>query len=145
MLELDGPRADISFWWSFGFDVHLTNSRLSGQNVESTPLAESAAADDFRQHLLDLDRNPVAIDQHDTRRNRQCVGEDLDFVRLGGVEFDDGATAQPHDLMNRHRRGSKHHHEVDADFIEGWHRTDYHTDKSKIAYSKITTLWLADG
>ena len=111
----------------------------------STPLAESATADDFRQHLLDFDRNPVAIDQHDTRRNRQRVGEDLDFVGFGGVEFDDGAAGKPHDLMNRHRGGSENHHEVDADFIEGWHRTDYHTDKSKIAYSKITTLWLADG
>ena len=49
------------------------------------------------------------------------VGEDLDLVRLGGVEFDDGAPAQTHYLMDRHRRGPEDHHEVDADFIEGWH------------------------
>jgi hypothetical protein len=47
--------------------------------------------------------------------------------------------------MNRHRRGSQNHHEIDADFIEGWHWTDDHTDKRKIAQSDITTLWLADG
>ncbi len=107
--------------------------------------AESAAADGFRQHLLDFDRDPVAIHQHDPRGDRQRVGEDLDFVGFGGVEFDDGAAGKPHDLVNRHGRGSKNHHEVDADFIEGWHRTDYHADRRKIAYPEITTLWLADG
>jgi hypothetical protein len=94
---------------------------------------ESAAADGFRQHLLDFDRDPVAIDQHDARGDRQRVGEDLDFVGFGGVEFDDGAAGQPHDLVNRHGGGSQNHHEVDTDFIEGWHRTDYRTDKRKIA------------
>jgi hypothetical protein len=79
----------------------------------------SAATHRFRQHLLDLDRDPVAIHQHDPGGNRQGVGVDLDLVGFGGVEFDDGAPAQPHYLMNRHRRGSEHHHEVDTDFIEG--------------------------
>jgi hypothetical protein len=37
------------------------------------------------------------------------------------VELDDGAPAQAHYLMNRHRRGSENHHEVDADIIKGWH------------------------
>ena len=106
---------------------------------------ESAAADCFWQHLLDFDRDPVAIHQHDPRGDRQRIGEDLDFVGFGGVEFDDGAAGKPHDLMNRHCRGSQNHHEVDADFIEGWHRTDYRTDRRKIAYAEITTLWLADG
>ncbi len=83
--------------------------------------AGSAGARRFRQHLLDFDRNPVAIDEHDAAGDRQGVGEDPDLVRLGGVEFDDGAPAQAHYLMNRHRRGPEDHHEVDADFIEGWH------------------------
>jgi hypothetical protein len=95
--------------------------------------AKSAGADGFRQHLLDFDGNPVAIDKHHARGNRQRVREYLDLVRLGGVEFDDGAPAEAHDLMNRHRRGSQNHHKIDADFIEGWHRTSYHTDKRKIA------------
>jgi hypothetical protein len=47
--------------------------------------------------------------------------------------------------MNRHRRGSQNHHKIDADFIEGWHRTSYRTNKRKIAYPEITTLWLANG
>jgi len=107
--------------------------------------APSACTDGLRQHLLDFDRDPVAIDQHDAGSDRQGVGEDLDFVRLGGVEFDDGTPAEAHDLMNRHGRGSQNHHEIDADFIESWHRTSYRTDECKIAYPEITTLWLADG
>ena len=107
--------------------------------------AKSAGADGFRQHLLDFDRNPVAIDQHHTGGDWQGVREYPDLVRLGGVEFDDGTPAEAHDLMNRHRRGSQNHHEIDADFIEGWHRTSYRTDKRKIAYPEITTLWLANG
>jgi hypothetical protein len=107
--------------------------------------AKSAAADGFRQHLLDFDRNPVAIHQHDAGCHRQGVCEYLDLVRLGGVEFDDRTPAEAHDLMNRHGRGSQNHHEVDADFIERWHRTSYRTDKRKIAYPEITTLWLANG
>ena len=47
----------------------------------------------FRQHLLDFDRDTVAIDQHHAAGDRQVVGEDLDLVRLGGVQFDDGAAA----------------------------------------------------
>ena len=83
--------------------------------------AGSAAARRFRQHLLDFNCDPVAIDKHDAAGDRQGVGENLDLVRLGGVEFDDGAPAQAHYLMNRHRCGSENHHEVDADIIEGWH------------------------
>jgi hypothetical protein len=93
--------------------------------------------------LLDFDRDPVAIDQHHAAGDRQIVGEDLDLVRLGGVQFDDGAAAEPHYLMDGHRGGAENHHEVDADFIEGWHfRT--RTDTRKIAWIEITTLWLAN-
>src|ERR1700733_13332840 len=72
-------------------------------------------------HLLDFDRDPVAIDQHDAAGDRQVVGENLDLVRLGGVQLDDGAATEPHDLVDRHRRGSEDHHEIDGDFIERWH------------------------
>ena len=47
------------------------------------------------QHLLDFDRDTVAIDKD--------------------------ATAQAHYLMNGHRSGTEDHHEIDGDFIEGWH------------------------
>jgi hypothetical protein len=107
--------------------------------------AESAGSDGFRQHLLDFDRNPIAIDQHDAGSHRKSVSEYLDLVGLGGVEFDDGTPAEAHHLMNRHRRGSKNHHKIDADVIESWHWTSYRTDKRKIAYPEITTLWLANG
>src|SRR6478752_3795119 len=36
-----------------------------------------------RQHLLDLDRDPVAVDQHDAGGHGQIVGENLDLVGLG--------------------------------------------------------------
>src|ERR1700686_3367604 len=74
-----------------------------------------------RQHLLDFDRNTVAIDQDHAAGDRQVVGEDLDLIRLGGVQFDDGAAAQAHYLMDGHRCGPEDHHEVDTDFIESWH------------------------
>jgi hypothetical protein len=103
------------------------------------------AARQPRQHLLDFDRDTVSIDQHNSAGDRQAVGKDLDLIRLGGVQFDDGATAKPHYLMDGHRCGSEDHHEVDADFIEGWHWGPGLTDKCKIAWFEITTLWLANG
>lgn len=81
----------------------------------------TANARRFRQHLLDLDRNPVAVDEDDAAGHRQVVGEDLDLVGLGGIQFDDGAAGQPHDLVNRHGGRAEDHHEIDADFIEGGH------------------------
>lgn len=98
-----------------------------------------------RQHLLDFDRDPVAIDQHHAAGDRQIVGEDLDLVGLGRVQFDDGATAEPHHLMDGHCRGPEDHHEIDGDFIEGWHWEPGLTDKCRIAWFQITTLWLANG
>jgi hypothetical protein len=73
------------------------------------------------QHLLDFHRDPVAVHQNHAAGDGQVVGENLDLVLLGGVQFDDGAAAEPHYLMNGHRGGAEHHHEVDRDFIEGWH------------------------
>ena len=104
-----------------------------------------AAAWQPRQHLLDLDGDAVAVDEHHAAGDWQVVGEDLDLVGLGGVQFDDGAAAEPHDLMDGHRGGPEDHHEIDADVIEGWHRKETHTDKCKVAQLEITTLWLANG
>ena len=73
------------------------------------------------QHLLDFDRDTVAIDQHHAGSHRQVVGEDPDLVRLGGIQLDDGAAGEPHDLVDGHCGGTEHHHEIDADFIEGRH------------------------
>jgi hypothetical protein len=74
-----------------------------------------------RQHLLDFDCDTVAIDQHHAAGDRQVIGKDLDFIRLGSIQFDDGAPAEAHYLMNRHRSGPEDHHEINGDFIEGWH------------------------
>ena len=73
------------------------------------------------QHLLDFDCNAVAVDHHHAAGDRQVVGEDPDLVLLGGVQFDDGASAQPHHLVDGHGGGSENHHEIDGDFIKGWH------------------------
>src|SRR5712664_4608193 len=94
-------------------------SGMEGQDLPVWRLLPCARR--FRQHLLDFDRDTVAVDQHYATGDRQVVGEDLDLVRLGGVEFDDGAAAQAHYLMDGHRGGPEDYHEVDADFIEGWH------------------------
>jgi hypothetical protein len=48
-------------------------------------------------------------------------------------------------LMDGHRCGPEDHHEVDTDFIEGWHRRPAPTYNCKIAWLEITTLWLANG
>ena len=47
-----------------------------------------------RQHLLDLDRDPVAVDQHDAGGDRQIIGQNLDLVGLGCVELNDGAAGK---------------------------------------------------
>jgi hypothetical protein len=64
----------------------------------------------------------VAIDKYYPAGDRQVVGEDLDLVRLGSIQLDDGAAAQPHYLMDGHGCGAEDHHQIDADVIEGWHR-----------------------
>lgn len=98
-----------------------------------------------RQHLLDFDRDTVAIDQHDAAGDRQVIGEDLDLIRLGRVQFDDGATAQPHHLVNRHGSGAEDHHEIDGDFIEGWHWGSDPYLQLQNCWFQINTLWLANG
>src|SRR5579883_665354 len=40
-----------------------------------------SGSNQFRQHLLDLDGNPVAVDKHDPARDRERIGQDLDLVR----------------------------------------------------------------
>jgi hypothetical protein len=93
--------------------------------------------------LLDFDGDTVAIDKYHAAGDRQVIGEDLDLVCLGGIEFDDGATAQAHYLMDGHRSGPEDHHEIDGDFIEGWHWGPKLT--MKFVWFQITTLWLANG
>ena len=105
----------------------------------------SPCARQSRQHLLDFDRDTVAIDQHHATGNRQVIGEDLDLVGFGSVQFDDGAAAQAHYLMDGHRGSPEDYHEIDGDFIEGWHWKATRTDDCKIAWFQITTLWLANG
>jgi hypothetical protein len=47
-----------------------------------------------RQHLLDFDRNPVAIDQHHAAGDGEIIGQNLDLVGLGRVQLDDGAAGE---------------------------------------------------
>jgi hypothetical protein len=84
-------------------------------------MGDLAAARQPRQHLLHFNSDSVAIDQNYSAGDGEIIGEYLDLVRLSGIQFNDGAAAEPHYLMDGHRRGPQDHHEVDADFIEGWH------------------------
>jgi hypothetical protein len=52
-----------------------------------------------------------------TSTTPQTIGENFDLIRFGGIQFYNGAAAQPHYLMDRHRGGSEDHHQVYADFI----------------------------
>ena len=36
-VRIIGPLVNIGFWWSLGFDIRYTNSRLGLANVKSTP------------------------------------------------------------------------------------------------------------
>ena len=73
------------------------------------------------QHLAIDPLEPELLQYHRTAGYGQVVGEHLHLVRLGGVEFDDGAAAEAKHLVDGHRGGAEHHHEVDCYFIEGWH------------------------
>lgn len=107
--RIDGARVTNQDWRDKAYAD--ASARLSGLSVIRRP----------GQHLLDFDRDAVAVDDHDAAGNRQVIGQDLDLVLLRGVEFDDRAAAQPHHLMDRHRGGSENHHQIDRDVIEGWH------------------------
>ena len=97
-----------------------------------------------RQHLLDFDADAIVVHMHDTAGDRHVVGEDADLVLLGRIEFDDRATAQPHDLMDGHRRGAEDHHEIDRNFIEGWHVRPHSQHHLGDLCRDMTTLWLAN-
>ena len=71
-----------------------------------------------RQQLCDSDGNAVAVHDHGPLGDRQIVRKDAHGVFLGGIQFNDGAAAQPKDLMDRHGCGAKNDGDVDADFIE---------------------------
>ena len=79
-----------------------------------------------RQHLLDFNRDAVPVDHHNTAGDRQVIGQDLDLVLLGGIKLNDGASAEPHDLVNGHGRGPQDHHEIDRYFIERRHEMQTH-------------------
>jgi len=74
-----------------------------------------------RQQLPDSDGNAVAVHNHGPLGDRQIVRKDAHGVFLGSVQFDDGATAKPQDLMDWHQCGAKNDRDVDADFIECGH------------------------
>ncbi len=98
-----------------------------------------------RQHLLDLDGDPVAVDQDDPGGHRQIVRQHLDLVRLSCVQFDDGAAGKTQYLMDRHGGRPQDDHEIHGDFIESGHCQDRRNIRLAFAPAIITTLWLANG
>jgi len=75
------------------------------------------------------------------------VGEDGDVVLLGGVQFDDGAAAEPEHLMDRHQRGAEHHRDIDGDLVERGHAVPFagrHAaakKRSRSGEGKVTMVW----
>jgi len=67
------------------------------------PLARLRPA---RHQPLDLDGDAVAADHDGALGDRQVVGQNMDVVVLGGVEFDDGAAAESEHLVDRHGGGT---------------------------------------
>lgn len=109
--------------------IFLVMPLKSGLSCENDPLGGArsppalALVGRFRQHPLHLDGDAVAVDDHRPGCDRQVVGQNLDLVLLGGIKFDDGPAAQPHDLMNRHPGGPENHHEIDGNVIDCRHCT----------------------
>jgi hypothetical protein len=75
-----------------------------------------------RQKLFDFDGDAIAADDDRAARHRHVVGEDADLILLRGVELDDGAAAEPQDLVDRHRGSAEHDGDVDRDIIQGRQR-----------------------
>jgi hypothetical protein len=71
-----------------------------------------------RLEPLDLDGDAVAADHHGAPGHRQIIGENMDVVVLGGVEFDDGAAAEAEHLVDWHGGGAQHHRDVDRNVVE---------------------------
>ena len=74
-----------------------------------------------RQQSADLDRDTVAVDHNGTGGDRQVVGQDLDGVVFRGFEFDDGAAAEPQDLVNRHGSRTQHNGDIHRHLVECAH------------------------
>ena len=118
------------------FTLHRIRERLQ------EPLFRLGRA---RQQFLDLDGDLVAADDHRALGDRQVVGEDVDFVLLGGVELDDGAAAEPKHLMDRHRAGAENHGDVDGYLIECRQRVpraDFGAKlRAPIFYTRLVWPW----
>lgn len=90
-----------------------------------------------REHLLDFDRNPIAVNEHNARGNRHIVGEDFHLIGFSGIQLNNCPTREAHHLMNGHRAGAEHDHEVDLDFVES-------AQKAKSPLGHCIILWLAN-
>src|SRR6202012_6127913 len=77
-----------------GWGDKACEGSVSGTNNDQIEGRGSAGTRRFRQHLLDFDRNPVAIDQYHAAGDRQIVGEDLDLVCRWRSQCDEGPPAQ---------------------------------------------------
>src|SRR5437016_1195372 len=74
-----------------------------------------------RQHPLDLDRDPVAADDHGTLGDGEVIGQYPDLVVLAGIELDHGAAAEAEHLVHRHGGRAEHDRDIELDLVEGGH------------------------
>jgi hypothetical protein len=92
------------------------------------------------QHLLDLDGNPVAVDNDGALGDGKIVGENTNLVILHRVEFDDRATTEAENLMNRHRSRPEHDRDIESDLFECCHDS-----YSLMFFPNLTMGWLPGG
>jgi hypothetical protein len=91
---------------------------MAGPNPAMTPMFRIDGA-----YRVPVSRGSMRLTSTAMRlRLTTTAPEHLHLVHLGGIELDDGAAAETKHLVDGHRSGAEHHHEIDGNFIEGWHR-----------------------
>jgi lipoyl(octanoyl) transferase len=98
--------------------------------------SEGNAVGGSRQQVIDLDRDLVAGDHDRALRHREIVDEDMDRVVLRGVEFDDGAAAEPEHLVDWHLGRPQHHRNIDTYIIQCRHFAPYLTPDALTIWSQ---------
>jgi len=86
--------------------------------IQTLAAAYSAHTWRAREQFGNIHGDAVAVHNHCALGHRQIVREDAHGVLFGGVQFDDGAAAEPQHLVNGHGGGAEHDGDVDGDFVE---------------------------
>ena len=86
--------------------------------IQALAAACSAHTWRAREQFGYIHGDAIAVHDHRALGHRQIVRKDAYGVLFGGVQFDDGAAAEPQHLMNGHGGRAEHDGDVDGDFVE---------------------------